>query len=87
MHPINDFITHVRYGDFPDDVRKQLSKNLLDLFAATIAGMATPAANIMADYAAAVFPGDEATVAGRGRIGSAPGASNSTNPFYADGVS
>ena len=74
MHPINRFIVHARYGDFPDDVRKQLSKNLLDLFAATIAGMATPAANIVADYAATAFPGDEATIAGRGRIGSAPGA-------------
>ena len=74
LHPINDFITHVRYGDLPNEVRKLLSKNLLDLFAATIAGTATPAANIMADYAATAFPGDEATIAGRGRIGSGPGA-------------
>lgn len=71
---INDFILRARYGDFPKAVRKQLSKNLLDLFAATIAGLAAPAARIMADYAAIAFPGSEATIAGRGRIGSAPGA-------------
>lgn len=46
----------------------------MDLFAATIAGLDAPAANIVADYAATAFPGNEATIAGRGRIGSAPGA-------------
>ena len=71
---ISGFIANARYGDLPEAVRTQLSKNLLDLFAATIAGLATPAANIVADYAAIAFPGNEATIAGRGRIGSAPGA-------------
>ncbi|MDE2998266.1 MAG: MmgE/PrpD family protein [Gemmatimonadota bacterium] len=71
---INGFIAHARYVEFPEAVRTQLDKNLLDLFAATIAGLATPAANIVADYAAIAFPGNEATIAGRGRIGSAQGA-------------
>ena len=71
---ISGFIANARYCDLPEAVRTQLSKNLLDLFAATIAGLATPAANIVADYAATTFPGNEATIAGRGRIGNAPGA-------------
>ncbi len=74
VHPINGFISHARYGDLPEVVRTQLNKNLLDLFAATIAGLPTSAANIVADYATATFPGSEATVAGRGKICSAPGA-------------
>ncbi len=71
---INGFIAQARYGNFPESVRTQLSKNLLDLFAATIAGLATPASGIMADFAATAFPGNEATIAGKGKIGSAPGA-------------
>lgn len=71
---ISGFIANARYDDFPEAVRTQLSRNLLDLFAATIAGLDTPAANIVSDYAAIAFPGSEATIAGRGRIGSAPGA-------------
>ena len=78
---ISGFIANARYGDLPEAVRTQLSKNLLDLFAATIAGLATPAANIVADYAATAFPGNEATIAGRGRIGSAPGDSDSGTTF------
>lgn len=71
---ISGFIANARYDDFPEAVRTQLSRNLLDLFAATIAGLDTPAANIVSDYAAIAFAGNEATIAGRGRIGSAPGA-------------
>jgi 2-methylcitrate dehydratase PrpD len=68
------FILDVRWSDFPEDVRRQTKRCLLDALGAMLAGAVTPAGRLVAEIARSQFPGDEATVLYYGHRVSASGA-------------
>lgn len=74
------FAAGFSYADLPLAARERLELLLADMAAVCIAGRAAPATLIAADYAAAVHPGDEATLLVDGRRAGAVGAA------FANGV-
>ena len=68
------FILQVSWPNLPREVRHQAKRCLLDTLGALLAGTKTPVAELVAGFAAAQFPGDEATILGRGQRVSAVGA-------------
>jgi len=69
-----EFVTSVHYQDLPTYAQRQLIRALGDLVGVSIAGLGTESANIVLRLAGRLFPGNEATVVGRGRTCSAAGA-------------
>jgi 2-methylcitrate dehydratase PrpD len=68
------FIRDVRWADFPEEVRHQTRRCLLDALGAMLAGAVTPAGRLVAEIARSQFPGDEATILFYGHRVSSSGA-------------
>jgi 2-methylcitrate dehydratase PrpD len=68
------FIQESTWQDFPDDVRHQAKRCLLDALGALLAGTATPAGRLMAQIARSQHKGNEATILVHGSRVSASGA-------------
>jgi 2-methylcitrate dehydratase PrpD len=56
------FIQDTTWDTLPDGVRHQVRLCLIDALGATLSGTLTRASEIASQYAAAVFPGDDATI-------------------------
>jgi len=56
------FITHTRWQDFPETVRHQSRRCLMDALGAMIAGAKTPVGAIMTEMALEQYPGDQASI-------------------------
>lgn len=70
---IAEWAAGLRYSDLPPEVVHQAKRLLLDYLAATITGATTEVSRGLRGYLEEVYPGDQATVVGGGRL-SAPGA-------------
>jgi len=68
------FIRESAWERFPDDVRHQAKRCLLDALGALLAGAETPAGRLMAKIARSQYSGDEATILAHGSRVSASGA-------------
>ena len=68
------FIRELDWADLSPDLKHQARRCLLDALGAMIAGVKTPAADIMAGIAVTQFGGNEATLIGRRLKASAAGA-------------
>jgi 2-methylcitrate dehydratase PrpD len=68
------FIRESAWHDFPEDVRHQARRCLLDALGALVAGAETPAGRLMAGIARSQYQGDEATILVDGNRVSAAGA-------------
>jgi 2-methylcitrate dehydratase PrpD len=68
------FILQTKWPDLPPAVQHQARRCLLDTLGALLAGRQTPVGQLMADFAATQFAGDEATILADGRRASAVGA-------------
>lgn len=69
-----DFVRDAEWHDLPKAVRDKASLCLLDDLAAALAGDGVPITAIAADFAAATFPGDQATMLPAGPRASVLGA-------------
>ncbi|MFH0996340.1 MAG: MmgE/PrpD family protein [Pseudomonadota bacterium] len=68
------FIRDTRWSQFPEAVRHQTRRCLLDSLGALLAGAVTPAGRLVTDIARMQFSGDEATILFYGHRVSASGA-------------
>jgi 2-methylcitrate dehydratase PrpD len=79
------FIQGLRWSDIPGAVKHQAKRCLLDTLGALLAGTRTPVAGITAEMAVEQFPGNGATILGRGQRVSMVGAAMA-NGFAANGL-
>ncbi len=77
VDPIS-FLLDTTASDLPDDVRHQVTRCVVDLCAAVVAGRNTPMSAIAHDHAVAAFGGNDARLLLDGRRVSAPGAALAT---------
>lgn len=68
------FIGDTRWDALPDAVQHKARMCLVDIVAAMVGGLLTPVSDIAAAYAPVAWPGDEATILGRGTRARAAGA-------------
>lgn len=69
-----EFVATIRWDALPEPVRRKAWMCLLDNLGATLAGTLTRVSAIAADYVAAAWPGDDATIVLHKRRASAAGA-------------
>ena len=82
---VSNFITGITWEQLPLAVQRKSRMALLDILGATLAGTLTPVSMITADYAAKMWPGDEATILLQSRQASAIGAAFA-NGYAANGL-
>ena len=73
-HKTIRFILETQWNKLPNAVRHQSKRCLLDALGALIAGMETPVAQVMTQFAAEQFAGDQATILVKGNRASLVGA-------------
>ncbi len=73
MRPI-EFIHDCRWQDLPDAVQSQVRRCILDTIGAGLGGWQTRLSQIIRDFSASVYPGQEAQLWMDGRQVSPPGA-------------
>ncbi len=82
---VADFVVNAHWDTFPDGVQREARMCLLDTLGVTLAGTQTIVSEIVADYAAETWPGDEATIWLHGKRASAVGAAFA-NGWTANGI-
>jgi len=71
---VAEFILGLKWDGLPAAVRRRARLCLLDVLGATLGGTLTPVSRLTAEYAAATWRGDEATILLHGRRAQAAGA-------------
>ena len=61
-HVVSDFIAGITWEQLPLAVQRKSRMALLDILGATLAGTLTSVSKITADYAAKMWPGNEAII-------------------------
>lgn len=82
---VSNFITGITWEQLPLAVQRKSRMALLGILGATLAGTLTLVSMITADYAAEMWPGDEATILLQSRQASAIGAAFA-NGYAANGL-
>jgi len=81
---VAEFIHNTKWKALNPDVQRTAKIRMLDVLGASISGTLTPVSKITADFAARVYPGDEATILMHGKSANAVGAAFA-NGYAANG--